>query len=492
MTLEKKTSFYSPKVILLAAFKFLFSIIFTMMKIQKDNNIVTDIGAEKIAHAKIIVFFLTLMIAILYTSLTNYIKQEKLFYGIFIFLLSLFLLLALLYNFKNQLLPNISNLKESWEGYPSIQSWICVYGNWLQVLFFSVGEILGQLVLIILFWGIANDLFSQSEAKQFYHIFIAAGCVGSICGAFLLPRICRYVESGYMDIAENTGDILGKISSLVSLIGAFIMILCLLGYKWLLSNNDLKKKLSSKKVNNKERLSFLSSCKYIFSNKHLCAITLLVISCAGARSLVDITYKKCIERQTHNIPHEFADWMQWEFFYFNIVVIISCFSVIGHLMRKLSWKKTAYISPISVLLLGVAFFGLSIYTHQDGLENATYLGFSPNKFIASFGWLQTVIVTSIIYIFFDITKEMAFISLDQKARRKGKGAVDVVASRFGKGFASFTHAILFTIFSTKNVFDVTHVLLIIFVMCCLCWIFSINYLSKKVDSKNDDISSLIS
>ncbi len=491
--LSYKNSKKISKVGVLALFKFLFSFVYTQLKIQSGNNIITDIGAEKIAHTKIIVFFCALAVGMIYTALTNHIQQTRILHGIFLFFIFTFIILAIASLYREALLVNTSSLEEKWKNYPALLPWISILKNWLKVLFFAVTEIFGQLCIVVLFWSIANDIFSSSEAKKLYPIFIAAGTLGSILSSMLLPEICRFVERRFVGsevnslesiaiIQSQSGKILAKISSIVLWIGALIMILALFAYKWLVKQPDIKKQLTNNKVNSRESLSFIKSCKYILSSKHLILLSLLIVSCATATTLFGVTYFKYVEKLTYKVPHEYADWVMVDFLFLNLFTILSCLFT-GYLMKKIGWRKIAYIVPIAVIIFGTTFFSTSIYNYYIGFTHSTYWGKKPVEIIASLGRIQFVLLTTLRYGLFDSTKEIAIISFGKDERRKAKGAIDVVGSNLGKGMASWIHAFLLVLMGATSVFEITPVLLIVLLGFCFIWLYSIRSLDKFIGKK---------
>src|SRR5207249_4032196 len=90
------------------------------------------------------------------------------------------------------------------------------------------------------------------------------------------------------------------------------------------------------------------------------------------------------------------------------------------------------------------------------------------------------------YSFFDPSKEMAYIPLDEEAKVKGKAAIDVVGSRLGKSGSSWIQVLLIDLLGTGSILSVTHLLLPIIVLVTIAWIASVRSLGKQFDEKNKD------
>lgn len=99
--------------------------------------------------------------------------------------------------------------------------------------------------------------------------------------------------------------------------------------------------------------------------------------------------------------------------------------------------------------------------------------------IVIFGAFQNISTKMMKYAFFDPTKEMSYIPLDQESKVKGKAAIDVVGSRLGKSGAAWIQIVLIQIAGTGSVLSITHFLLPVIACTVICWIWSIRSLNKQ-------------
>jgi AAA family ATP:ADP antiporter len=112
-------------------------------------------------------------------------------------------------------------------------------------------------------------------------------------------------------------------------------------------------------------------------------------------------------------------------------------------------------------------------------------GTTPLLLIVLFGAFQNVSTKVMKYAFFDATKEMSYIPLDQESKVKGKAAIDVVGARLGKSGAAWIQIVLIQIAGTGSVLSITHFLLPIIGCTVIFWIVSVRSLNKQFTARNE-------
>jgi AAA family ATP:ADP antiporter len=73
---------------------------------------------------------------------------------------------------------------------------------------------------------------------------------------------------------------------------------------------------------------------------------------------------------------------------------------------------------------------------------------------------------------------MAFMPLDRELRTKGKAAVDVIGSRFGKAFGAISQQLMFQ-FISPSIGDLAHEMFIFFVIIIAIWTMSVFALNRR-------------
>jgi AAA family ATP:ADP antiporter len=170
-------------------------------------------------------------------------------------------------------------------------------------------------------------------------------------------------------------------------------------------------------------------------------------------------------------------------FYANVFSIVGFASLIislffcGGIMRSFGWHFTAQISPWVIGATGIGFFML-VLNQKTLAPLISQMGFSPLLFIVLFGAFQNIASKVVKYSFFDPTKEMAYIPLDEDEKVKGKAAIDVVGSRLGKSGSSWIQVGLMDLLGTSSVLNITHFLIPIILGTVFLWSYSVKQLGK--------------
>ena len=101
------------------------------------------------------------------------------------------------------------------------------------------------------------------------------------------------------------------------------------------------------------------------------------------------------------------------------------------------------------------------------------------------GLSQNVLSKATKYSFFDPTKEMLYIPLDDELKSKGKAAADVVGARLGKSGGAIIQFTLLSIIPGSSLIDLSYtkfslapILGTFFVLIMIIWFFTVFKLSK--------------
>ena len=157
----------------------------------------------------------------------------------------------------------------------------------------------------------------------------------------------------------------------------------------------------------------------------------------------------------------------------------------SNVLRVFRWVSAALITPLVFTIGGILFFTFIVF--KDNLTGAlANLGTNPTFMAVMFGAVIVVIAKSTKYALFDLTKEMAYIPLDEDMKVKGKAVVDVVGGRLGKSGGAFIQVSCFSIGTLitgvkPTYFEIVPYLFGMFVVICVLWILSVKSLGKKVE-----------
>lgn len=138
-------------------------------------------------------------------------------------------------------------------------------------------------------------------------------------------------------------------------------------------------------------------------------------------------------------------------------------------IKILGWRVGAMATPVLMASLAAPFFAYISFGDLGKSRNALMTALT-------IGTIQNVLSKATKYAFFDPTKEMAYIPLDQEAKVKGKAAIDVLGARLGKSGGALGQQALVMAFG--NIVRGAPVLAGLFYLVITGWIASVDKLAK--------------
>jgi ATP:ADP antiporter, AAA family len=456
---------------------FCISFNYTILRDTKDTLIVTAAGAEAIPFLKSFgVVPAAILFMLIYAKLSNVLSRENLFYVTLLPFIIFFGLFAfVMYPAREALLPTASAealrayLPGGWSGLAS------AYHNWMYSIFYILAELWGSVVLSLLFWGFANQITRVTEAKRFYSLFgLGANVALLISGPAIVyvSDIRRHLPAD-VDAWQVS---LNYLMAMVVVAGFAIM-----GVYWWINRYVLtdarfydpnQERAPGKKK--KAKLSLGESFKFIFTSKYILCLAMLVIAYGISINLVEVTWKSQVKLQYPNY-NDYSTFMGKFSFWTGAITILMMLFVGGNVIRLKGWGFAALITPVVLLITGIAFFSFVVFRHHvEGYIAA--IGTTPLFLAVLFGAIQNIMSKSAKYSLFDPTKEMAYIPLDEDSKVKGKAAVDVVGARLGKSGGSIIQLGLLT-FGTLA--TITPYIGAILMFIIAAWIVAARSLSKQ-------------
>lgn len=468
------------KVIPMALIFFFILFNYTCLRNIKDALIVTSAGAEILSFLKL--FCVTpsaIIFMILYLKASDIFSNEKLFYiTLTPFIVFFGLFGYVLYPLKHILHPSIETIKYLQYTYPSLKWFFLIYANWTYAIFYVLAEIWGSAILSLSFWQFANQICKTSEAKRFYSFFsfigqlsmLAAGGLGSY-----FSNISKYNNSNLDPWAISLYWLMGLV------VGSGI--LTMLIYKWIyqhiLTDKNFYDKPYLPGVSKKKRkTSLLEGVKTILTSPYLGLIAILVIAYGTSVNFIEALWKSQLKLKFIT-PNEYNLFMNKFTFYTGVTTMIMLL-VGSNILRLFQWITAAIITPLVMLFGGGLFFSFIIF--KGKLNNIiSIIGTNPIYLSILIGGAVIVIAKATKYALFDLTKEMAYIPLDENLKVKGKAAVDVVGGRLGKSLGAGYQAFLLSIMTGSTYSDLSIIIGISFIVICLIWIFAVKLLSKRMN-----------
>jgi AAA family ATP:ADP antiporter len=243
--------------------------------------------------------------------------------------------------------------------------------------------------------------------------------------------------------------------------------------KQVVTDPELVPVINTAKKKSKPKLSMLESINFIFHSKYLGLIAILVVSYGITINLVEVAWKHQIHVAFPN-KNDYNAYMGMVSFYSGLATFVVIL-IGGYLVRLLGWKAGALATPIILGITGLGFFCFMLFSDSVTPLAAT-LGTTSILLTVMVGTIQNIMSKSTKYALFDPTKEMTYIPLDEESKAKGKAAVDVVGSRFGKaGGALMQQAMFIFIGPVAVIAPYSAIILAVFI---IVWIVAVLKLYK--------------
>jgi AAA family ATP:ADP antiporter len=221
----------------------------------------------------------------------------------------------------------------------------------------------------------------------------------------------------------------------------------------------------------KNKMGLIESFKYIARSKYLWLMLICSASFGLSMNLVEAVWKAKIKELYPSVT-EFAAFSSIYILWTGVVIMV--LTIVGtNIMRTRSWFTAAVITPIVILITGTLFFVLvvfdkAIFSFYEGAIITT-----PLALAVSVGAIQNILSKGSKYSIWDTSREMLYIPLDQELRTKGKAAVDVISPKIGKSASGLVQSVIFTILPTATYNSISSSLMVIFIVVCVLWIYSV-------------------
>ncbi len=464
------------KFFLMALIFFVISFNYNLLRAAKDSIIVTSSGAEVIPFIKVWVLLpISLLIAYLFTRISNKHTTERVFYsmvGAFLVFFAFFILV--LYPHREALQPTA--FVQFLQGHlpAGMYGLVALIKNWVFTLFYVIGELWGTTILSVLFWGFANEVTSIPQAKRFYPLFGVSANIATIIAGRSIISLSSIPFNTKIPFGQTSWD-QSILFTLLTVI--FMGLLLMLIFRSLNKRVIMQEPHSTQEraANSKIKMSMRKNFSHLFKSKYLIYIALIVLCYNITINLTEILWKnqlKLLYPQTA----AYNAYMGKVFIFMGILATITALFFTGNLLRRFNWTFNALLSPIIILFTGGLFF-VCLWSQNTASSIASVLHITPLALTVLLGTLQNSLARTTKYTLFDSTKEIAFIPLDRESKLNGKAAIDGVISRAGKSSGSIIYQGLLIHFIT--IMAITSYVAMIFLSIGIIWIISVKLLGKQ-------------
>lgn len=450
-----------------------------IVRIMKDSIVMTMVGPEVISFVKLwgempagIIF------VIIYSRMCNVMTTEKAFRIVVSFFLIFFAIFAfLLFPNSSFLHPDPDRIDGLISLYPHFKWFIIIWGKWSYIVFYIMGELWPIIVFSLLYWQLANKITKTEEASRFYSFFSLFGQTnllisGSVVLYFRSDSHCLmfFLEG----ITDKTELMLRSLITVVIVTGIILLLIHYYIEKKVMTNELYYKPIKRREI---LKLSVRESLKMTLGSKYLGLICTLIVCYGMTINLIEGLWMSKV-RDLYITAEGFMSYQGTVLFWTGIFTLF-CSFIGSSVIRHMGWYAGAVITPMMILFAGSIFFMfVSVENKLDVIfTGITFL--SPLAIITFVGGAQNVLGKGTKYSFFDATKEMAYIPLNEEMKTKGKAAVDVIGNKIGKSAGAIVQFVIFSVFPSVKYGDVAVVLGAIFVLICIIWIYVVKSLSKE-------------
>lgn len=468
-------SFENKKFLPMAGMMFFILFNYSMLRSIKDSFVLEHIGPEAIGFLKTYVVLPSAIIAMLvYIKLCNVLSSAKVFYSVTGFFVAYFTFFAfVIYPNPEFAHPSHETIEALAAKLPNLKWFFRIAGNWGVATFYAMSELWGSMMLSLLFWQFANQITKTDEAKRFYSMFGLLGNVGLLATGGVMTYF----------LGSKTSEGLTFLPLLSIVIVNAIMVMLI--YRWInanvLTDPQLYNPEAPSKKKKKVKLSLKESFKLIFSSKYLGMIAVLVLAYGISVNLIEGVWKSKI-RELYPTKEEVGLYMGQFQFWQGIGAIL--FMIVGsNILRSVSWRSAALLTPLMMLVTGLCFFAFILFSNELGPYIGLITAMTPLSLAVLIGMIQNVLSKATKYSLFDSTKEMSYIPLDDELKSKGKAAVDVVGGRFGKSGGGVIQSTFFILFPNLTFADATPFFAIVCIFIVLCWIYGVFSLSHEYENQ---------
>ena len=440
--------------------------IYSVQRSLKDTIVVSYMGAELISTIKLYgVLPSAIIFMLIYTKLSSNLNKTVIFHLLNAFFIGYFLL------FTFVLHPNVEifhfDLSLVSRELPYLRYCFIMLEKWTYSLYYILSELWGSVMLALMFWQTSNQVFAIKEAKRLYPLFGFVAQFGMLTSGALV-KFCTgkdFMVGGWQKSLEY-----------INLSAAGVAILLSMLF-WLLSNvlvsSDI---INAETVKKKKKIGFFEGLKYVFTSKYIGLVASLIICYGFSINLVEGVWK-AQARIVYGNPQEYASFMGGLQAYTGMATMISMFAG-SYILSMIPWRAAALLTPIIIFVTGITFFVFSIY--QDNIESILpFITLAPIVIAVFAGLWQNILSKAVKYSFFDATKEMAYIPLDEALKSKGKAAADVAGGRLGKATGALTQWGMLSLIPGSTLVTLSPSLFVIFLVIMVVWFIAVNLLANE-------------
>jgi AAA family ATP:ADP antiporter len=302
------------------------------------------------------------------------------------------------------------------------------------------------IIMTVLAWGFANDVTSVNDARRYYGLLGIGINISGIAAGQVATSMSQYAYNPNLPFGvDGWGQSIFLLNAII-ICAAF---LCMGLYRYIHKQGHGYNSVSYQEQHGSTevKMGMRKNFSYLAKSKYLICIAVIVVTYNIAINLIEVVWKDQV-KQLYPNPADFNAYMGKVLTGIGIISTVISVFFSGAMLRRLSWKTNAMISPLILLITGIGFFFFFFFKDSSFAGISAWFGTTPLVLCCFFGSLQNCLARASKYTLFDATKELAFIPLSKECKLKGKAAIDGVGSRVGKSGGSLIHQGLLMFFGT--------------------------------------------
>jgi len=466
-----------PRFVYMSLMMFLFIYVYTTVRDTKDTLVVSNCGAESIPFLKMYgVMPSAFLFIVVYSKLSLVFDKHVLFYATLLPFFTFYTIFAFF------LYPNKDTIHFKFNGIldGSTGPVTNLIRFWTFSTYFIVSELWASAGVPLLFWQVANDITTVSQAKRFYPLFAVTGNLAPIVSGRIMSILINKQKASELGF----GWTLKRIAMIKIGCGVIISLLYKLiyteaGNKFNATLSDKPQKRSQMITTNtdsgKRKASLTESMRVLAQSKELKSIAFMVLGYNICIELTEVLWKGLL-RKVYSTESEYMKYMS------SFSQKVGCTALVLQLVapsiiNRLGWTISSQLTPLVMLSIALPFFFCVVISNGSP-------ELIPTVVALHVGTLQNIVNKVAKYSMFDPLKEMAYIPLGSDAKTKGKASIDVLGARLGRSTAACLQQILVMI--SGGILDCATSIAAFYVGTIALWVSSVKTLGKLFDEKTID------
>ena len=256
--------------------------------------------------------------------------------------------------------------------------------------------------------------------------------------------------------------------------------------------------IENKIKKNKVKLSFAQSMAVLLKSKYLLLLACIVFGYNMFIVFLESVWKGRVGSYESELVQNFIKgdmtlWSAGKIYARNIITklygvqsilvgVLSLFWIffVSRIITKKKWSNVAVFTPIVGFICSVLFLLLFVFQNSLGFLVKNY-NFSFLFLLVVFGLGILCFIKSSKYVFFDTSKERAYIPLDEESKVNGKAAIDAMGSRLAKGSGAVLISVLVYIFNGLD--NIIYISFFLVFLLLSIWLYAVYKLEPLYEQK---------